>query len=398
MTVFRPDTPEQTAEAVRWALSSEAPLEILGQGSKRGLGRPAEAEHGLDLSGLSGVIAYEPEELILTARAGTPMAEILPLLAGRRQQLAFEAPDYGPLYGEPAGRGTLGGLIAAGLAGPRRIKDGAARDHTLGLEAVNGRGELYRCGAKVVKNVTGYDVPKLLAGSFGTLSVLTEVTVKVLPAPETAATLVLSGRDDPRGVAALGAALRSPYEVSGAVHLPAPVTARSAVARVAGAGTALTLVRVEGFGPSVGARVAALKEELGCDGVLDVGETVLLWAELRDVVCFLQPDTLLWKLSVAPAEAARVAEAIRAAATADLFYDWGGGLLWVSVPDAASAPAIRAAVGSGHATLVRAPDTVRTAVGAFHPPAEPVLALSRRVKAAFDPRGLFNPGRMYAGV
>ncbi|TWA60580.1 glycolate oxidase FAD binding subunit [Azospirillum baldaniorum] len=419
VTTVKPDSAAQAADAVRWALSEGTPLDVAGSGSKRGLGRPIQTAYTLDLSGLSGVVAYEAEELVLTARAGTPMAEILPMLAERRQQLAFEPQDLGPLFGRPEGQGTLGGVISCGLAGPRRISAGSARDHTLGIEGVNGRGDLYKGGGKVVKNVTGYDVPKLMAGSFGTLTVLTELTVKVLPASEDVRTLLLAGREDAGAVAALTAALQSPYDVSGAAHLPAAVAARSHVRAVAAVGGAVTLVRVEGFGPSVIARVAALKEELGADAVLDLDESLAVWREVRDVAYFgpaPSPASAgegrgggddsrhisrhIWKISVQPSEGPRVAESIRWALDAELYFDWGGGLIWAAVaptPDAASA--IRGALGTaGHATLVRAPEDVRTTTEVFHPLPDPVMALSRRVKESFDPCGILNPGRMYAGV
>ncbi len=432
VTTFKPDTGEQAAEAVRWALSEGEPLDVAGTGSKRGLGRPMQTAYTLDLSGLNGVVAYEPEELVLTARAGTPMAVILPMLAEKRQQLAFEPQDPGPLFGRPTGQGTLGGVLACGLAGPRRISAGSARDHALGMEGVNGRGEIYKAGGKVVKNVTGYDVPKLMAGSFGTLTALTEVTVKVLPAPEDTRTLVLAGRDDAAALDALTRAMQSPHEVSGAAHLPADVAARSGVRGVAGIGGAVTLVRLEGFGPSVAARVAALKEELGADAVLDRDESLAVWAEIRDVRYFgplpnppplrgggdlgnaaAAPSpaqagegwgggndaSLLWKLSVPPSDGARIAAAICDRLDAELFFDWAGGLLWVATPSADSAPAIRGLLnGSGHATLLRAPDDLRASVEVFQPLPEPLMALTRRVKDGFDPRGILSPGRMYAGV
>ncbi|WP_448205766.1 FAD-binding protein [Azospirillum sp. sgz302134] len=433
VTTFKPETAAQAAEAVRWALSEGEPLDVTGTGSKRGLGRPMQTAYTLDLSGLNGVVAYEPEELVLTAKAGTPMAVILPMLAERRQQLAFEPQDLGPLFGQPAGQGTLGGVLACGLAGPRRISAGSARDHALGMEGVNGRGEVYKGGGKVVKNVTGYDVPKLMAGSFGTLTALTEVTVKVLPAPEDTRTLVLTGRDDAAAVEALTRAMQSPYEVSGAAHLPATVAARSGVRNVAGAGAPVTLVRLEGFGPSVAARVAALKEELGADGVLEREDSLAVWREVRDVSYFCplpNPPPLrgggdfgdvaaapspapagegwgggngashIWKLSVPPSDGPRVAAAIREALDADLFFDWGGGLIWVAaLPNSDAARSIRGALnGSGHATLVRAPEDVRASADVFHPLAAPLMALSRRVKESFDPRGILSPGRMYAGV
>ncbi|SMH54270.1 glycolate oxidase subunit GlcE [Azospirillum agricola] len=394
ITTLKPETAAQATEAVRWALSAGEPLEILGSGSRRGLGRPVRAGYALDLSGLLGIIAYEPEELVLTALAGTPMATILPMLAERAQHLAFEPPDGG----------TLGGLMASGLAGPRRISAGSARDHALGIAGVSGRGEHYKGGGKVVKNVTGYDLPKLMAGSFGTLTALTEITVKVLPAPEDTATLLLAGLEDADAVAALDRALRSPYDVSGAAHLPAGIAARSGVAAVARAGGAATLVRVEGFGPSVAARVALLREELRADSVLGRDESLALWREVRDAAWFgglgggADTTRHLWKLSVPPASGPATLAAIRRSLDVEAFYDWGGGLIWLTAPPD-STSAIRAAVGAqGHATLMRAPESVRAATEVFQPLPEPLMALTRRVKASFDPQGILNPGRMHAGV
>ncbi len=402
ITTLKPDTEAQIVDAVRWALSAGESLEVLGSGSRRGLGRPAPTTHALDLSGLSGIVAYEPEELVLTARAGTPMAAILPLLAERSQHLAFEPPDGG----------TLGGVIACGLAGPRRISAGSARDHALGMAGVSGRGEAYKGGGKVVKNVTGYDLPKLMAGSFGTLTAFTELTVKVLPAPEDTATLLLFGLGDLAAVDVLDRALRSPYDVSGAAHLPDGLAARSAVSALARAGGAVTLVRLEGFGPSVAARVAALREELRADAVLDAPESRAVWREIRDVGCLggvgdggqggqggNGGDTPhLWKLSVPPASGPSVVAAIRRTLAVEAYYDWGGGLVWLTAPPD-SVAAIRRAVGAqGHATLVRAPDEVRAVTAVFQPPSDPLMALTRRVKDSFDPKGVLNPGRLYAGV
>ncbi|KAA0570940.1 glycolate oxidase subunit GlcE [Azospirillum sp. Sh1] len=391
ITTLKPETAAQVTDAVRWALSAGEPLEILGIGSRRGLGRPVQAGHALDLSGLSGVIAYEPEELVLTALAGTPMDLIRAMLADRGQHLAFEPPEGG----------TLGGLVASGLAGPRRISAGSARDHTLGIAGVSGRAEAYKGGGKVVKNVTGYDVPKLMAGSFGTLTALTEITVKVLPAPEDTATLLLFGLDDAAAVAMLDRALRSPYEVSGAAHLPAGTAARSGVADVAGAGGAVTLVRLEGFGPSVAARVTMLREELRADAVLGRDESLALWREVRDGAGLGEGaggDTHLWKLSVPPSTGPSTVETIRRTLDVEVFYDWGGGLVWLTAPPD-SAATIRAALSAGgHATLVRAPEAVRAATDVFQPLPDPLMALSRRVKESFDPKGILNPGRMYAGL
>jgi glycolate oxidase FAD binding subunit len=275
------------------------------------------------------------------------------------------------------------------------------RDHILGIRGVNGRGEMYRAGAAVVKNVTGYDLPKLMAGSFGTLTALSEVTVKVLPAPEETQTLLLTGRDEAAGVAALTRAMRSPYEVSGAAHLPASIAARSSVGRVSGAGGSVTLVRLEGFAPSVAARAAALTEELGTDALLDRADSLVVWQEVSNAAYFAADRSRhVWKLSVPPQDGPAVAASLRRSLDAEFWFDWAGGLLWVAVtPAEGEAELIRAAMpGTGHATLVRAPEAVRAATVVFQPLPEPLMALTRRVKTGFDPRGLFNPGRLYDGL
>lgn len=385
---LKPETDDQVIEIVRWALAGAVPLELAGRGSKRGFGRPVQAAHALDLSGLAGIEVYEPEELVLTARPGTPMAEIEAALAASGQALAFEPPDLGPLYGGAAGAGTLGGTVGCNLSGPRRLKAGAARDHVLGIEAVSGRGQAFKSGGRVVKNVTGYDLPKLLTGAFGTLAAMTRITVKVLPAPETVRTLVIAGLDDTAGVAVLTRALTSPYEVSGAAHLPAGILGDAA----------RSLVRIEGFGPSVDSRVASLSQLLGDAGpvaVLDSGESVDLWRRIRDVSPFAGDGRAVWRVSVAPTAGPQIA----AAAGGAHYFDWGGGLVWIAVPPDgdAGAASIRAAVGAaggGHATLVRAPAGLRAALPVFEPQPPALLALERRVRESFDPKGILSPGRM----
>ncbi len=402
---LRPENAEQVREAVAWAVSEEAPLEVLGLGSKRGIGRPLQTQHTLDLSGLSGITLYEPEELILRARACTPLAEIESALAEKRQQLAFEPMDPGPLYGSEPGGGSLGGLLACNLAGPRRIKAGAARDHFLGFEAVSGRGEVFKSGGRVVKNVTGYDLCKLLAGSYGTLAVMTEVTLKVLPAPEKVRSVLVLGLTDAEGVRALSRALGSAHEVSAAAHLPAAVVPRSAVPHIRDAGGSVTLVRVEGTGLSVEHRCKALRAELA-----DFGETEELhshnsaaaWAEIRDVRALLDTDeSVIWRLSVAPSRGPEVVAQLRAELAAEVLYEWGGGVVWLAVEgaeDGGEAAIRQALVAGGHATLIRAPENLRARVPVFQPQDPAKAALSERIKSGFDPRRVLNPGRMYAGI
>jgi glycolate oxidase FAD binding subunit len=400
VTTFTPATTSEVLDAVRWAAAEEAPLEIVGHGSKRGIGRPAQAEHTLDLSGLTGITLYEPEELVLSARAGTPLAEIEALLAERGQQFAFEPMDYGPLLGGRAASGTIGGVLAANLAGPRRLKAGAARDHILGVSAVSGRGEAFKAGGRVVKNVTGYDLSKGMAGAWGTLAAVTDVTFKVLPAAETETTFVLRGLDDEQAATAMAAAMGSSAEVSSAAHLPEGIAGGMLGGQLGG--DPATILRVEGFGPSVAARLTMLEALFRGNAPVHelAGErSVALWREVRDVKPFADgTDKPVWRVSVAPVAGPRFALALRRQAPAMLFYDWQGGLVWVRMeggdPEADTVRSLVEQVGGGHATLVRAAPAVRATVPVFEPQAAALAALSARLKAEFDPRGILNPGRM----
>jgi glycolate oxidase FAD binding subunit len=400
---LKPRNARDVEEALRWAVAEEKPLEVIGQGSKRAVGRPSQTDLTLDLSGLTGVTLYEPEELVLSAKAGTPIAEIEALLDSHGQQLAFEPADYGALFGQPAGQGTLGGVVAANLSGPRRIKAGAARDHVLGITAVTGRAETIKTGGRVVKNVTGYDLCKVLSGSWGTLAAMTEVTIKVLPKPETEATVLVEGLTDAQGCAAMAAATATSADVSGAAHLPDHVASWFESLPKA---DAATVFRIEGVAPSVAHRreqLAAQLKGFGAVTILDETASRALWRDIRDVKAFAVASARhrpLWRLSTAPASGYRLVDFITPAA--QMFYDWAGGLVWVGMPyeDEADAGSVRTAVAAlgGHATLIRAPAAVRAAVDVFQPEEPGVRALSRRIKESFDPRGVLNPGRIWAGV
>jgi glycolate oxidase FAD binding subunit len=392
MTRFRPSDEADLVAIVQQALASEEPLELIAGGSKRGLGRPLQVPHVLDLGGFSGIRDYEPEELVLTAGAATPLSEIETALDGARQMLAFEPGDWRALLGTSAEASTLGGAIACNLAGPRRLRQGAARDHFLGFHAVSGLGEAFKAGGRVVKNVTGYDLSKLMAGSHGTLAALTEISVKVLPRPEATRTVVLSGLDVGQALAAMTQALNSAHELTAAAHLPA---------EVASGGRAMTLARVEGPAPSVEARAAALRRELASYGDAEItGDDVSLelWREIRDAAPLASlTDRAIWRVSVAPSTAPALIATLGKKLDLRYFLDWGGGLVWLAVPPAqdAGAAIIRSAIGGGHATLIRASDAIRAAVSVFQPQAREVAALSARVKESFDPKRLFNRGRMY---
>src|SRR6266851_4258183 len=363
MTRFVPSSIDELRDAVAAALAAEEPLELLGGGTKRGLGRPLQTAHTLDLSHLSGIRDYAPSELVLTAGAATPLAEIERALDGAGQMLAFEPPDWRGFLGVPdeeSAGPTLGGVLACNLSGPRRIKAGAARDHFLGFRGVSGRGEIFKAGGKVVKNVTGYDLCKLMAGSYGTLAALEEVTVKVLPRPEAVATVLFAGIEPAASMRLMAAALGSPHEVSGAAYLPAGTAMPLALP----SGPGMVALRVEGPAPSVAFRRDSLVREHGTAGTaqtLAQSESIAFWRAVGEVAPLAGlGERAVWRISVAPSRG----------------------------PDGR---------GTGHATLARASPGLRRAVAVFEPQPTPLAALSRRVKEAFDPAHILNPGRMVEG-
>ncbi len=399
-TAAPPDEAGIIAE-VAAAHDSATPLEIGGCFTKRAMLRPVQAGRGLSLAACAGITLHSPQELVIGAKAGTRMSEIAAAVAAHGQHIISEPPDFSGLFGGGAAQ-TLGGVVAANLSGPRRVAWGATRDHVLGVRAVNGQGELVRSGGRVLKNVTGLDLCKLLAGSHGTLAVLTEITLKVLPAPERRGTVVLPGLDATQGVAALSAALGSPYGVSAAAYLPAE--AASQVPALAWLGGPVAIARVEDFATSVAYRTDRLRAELASFGraeILDDAASVAAWAAVRDAVPLHGETGAIWRVSVRPSAGPAVAESVARAFAANWFLDWGGGLVWIAGPATAAAhEAVMAAAKAGGGTwlLLRAPEGLRASVAVI-PPEPPALArITAAVKAAFDPKGILNPGRMYAGV
>ena len=371
--------PESEADLAELVAGADTPLHVQGGGT-RPIGGPTNGTP-LTTSALTGIDLYEPGALTLVARAGTPLAEIEKALAAEGQRLAFEPMDHRGLLattGEP----TIGGVIAANVSGPRRIQAGAARDFLLGVRFVDGAGRVLRNGGRVMKNVTGYDLVKLMAGSYGTLGILTEVSLKVLPDTATVATLSIDGLDDGQAVKALSRALGSPFEVTGAAHWPH-----------AAQGAGRTLIRIEGSEASVAYRAGELQAALAGFGEVafshDTAANRALWQEVRDVAPFHDRPGDIWRLSVKPSDAPGIVAQLSGA---QALYDWGGGLVWLRMPEGTAPDKIRQPVDAagGHATLIRG----NRSAGVFHPLPAPIAALQEGLRQKFDPKGLFNPGLM----
>ncbi len=396
-----PNTETDAAYVIRNAAADNTPLAICG-GNTRGFARLIQPAEPISSRGLSGIVDYDPAEMVMTVRSGTPVSEVEAALTANRQMLAFEPMDHrgilGP-HGTPSREPTIGGVFAANISGPRRLTAGAARDSLLGIRFVNGRGEIIRAGGRVMKNVTGLDLVKLLAGSQGTLGFLTEVTFRVLPVPPATETIVISGLDDEMAAKAMAAAIALPVEISGAAHLPASVRSRF----IDGAlpeGEA-TVLRLEGLSASVDVRaqkLAAVMEAFGPVTKLGMETSLTLWRQIRDVAPYVDgTEKPLWRVSVAPSAGYHLVAALRLEAGIDAFYDWQGGLVWMRMEADPEAEFVRRyirALGGGHATLIRASEAARAQIPTFEPLPDAVAALSARIKAKLDPAGIFGPGKM----
>ncbi|MCB1503700.1 MAG: glycolate oxidase subunit GlcE [Hyphomicrobiaceae bacterium] len=402
---LRPATDWELASMVQNFAARNQPVEVVGNGTKSNVGRPMQTAATVSTQSMRTITLYEPTELVMSAQTGTPLSLIEAELAARGQMLAFEPIDLGPATGGRVGQQTIGGVFASNLSGPRRVVTGAARDHLIGIKGVSGRAEMFKSGGRVMKNVTGYDLARGLSGSWGTLGILTEVTFKVLPWPEAAATLIYRGLTDDLAAELMCAAMGTPFEVSAAAHLSEGLTQRVEVGTLASIGSGLTAIRIENFVKSVLYRKDALRTLLKVYGEpieLDYESTLKFWSDLRRLSVVCDKESALWRISTSPVNGAKLVAAIRKHMTAEAYYDWSGGLIWLEVPATADAGAsdIRRAVAvhGGHATLIRADRAIRGAVEVFQPQTPVLDRITRDIKTAFDPQGILNPGRMYAGI
>ena len=385
-----PANEEELASIIKKAHADKTPLRIRGGGTRADLGRPAQPAGVLSTRGLSGITLYDPGALTLIAKAGTPMAKIEAVLDKENQMLAFEPIDYRGLLGTD-GEPTIGGTVAANISGPRRVLVGACRDFVLGVRFVTGEGDIVKNGGRVMKNVTGLDLSKLQCGAYGGLGVLTEVSMKVMPKPQAARTLVFEGFSAEEGLALLRKALGTPFELAGAAFLPAS----------ASDGVSRTCLRIEGLHTQVEYRMknlAALSS--GPSKIVRGDKHEALWKDIRDVAPFHGSDRPVWRISTKPTAAAEIAEGLAATLGAEAFFDWGGGLIWMQTPDATSeiAQMIRAEIAphGGHATLIRGTAQQRAALDVFQPEAPRLARISQQLRAQFDPAGVLNPGLMAA--
>ncbi|MEH6547762.1 MAG: FAD-binding protein, partial [Sneathiella sp.] len=326
---------DQIQDMLDWALAGKHGLAVQGRASKVSLGRPMAVDATLDMSGLTGVQLYEPAELVMKAKAGMKLSEIKALLDQQGQKLAFEPPDFGPLLGTAADLGTLGGIFSTNLSGSSRVKSGAARDHLLGVNGFTGRAQTFQTGSRVMKNVTGYDLCKLVAGSYGTLAIATEMTFKVLPKHDTVRTVLIYGADLPTAVACMRDALSSVHDVAAAAFLPAEIAARIPLDYISSPGVSVIALKIEGPKPSATFRCEAMRKIMAPFG--DIEElhshnSLQFWTLTSNAAPFVGETAPLWRLSVPPANASAVIAAIKEQGLDCLYFaDWAGGLIWLQL-------------------------------------------------------------------
>ncbi len=374
----------QVVEFVRQARADKTPFEIVAGGTRRGLGAPVPSLPQLDVSALSGIVNYEPEELLCTVAPATPLPQVAAALAERGQRLGFDPADWSAIHGL-SGTPTIGGAVSVDAFGPGRLLRGPARDSLLAYRGINGMGETIRGGAKVVKNVTGFDLPKLMCGAFGTLSVLTELTFRVYPRPTSAAVLAVKDVGPMEGFAHLRKVARSALEPSGLSYLPSGNTLLPDVGRGA------AIIRLEGEAKPLSEKIVLAKALLGVN-LEDVADGLGLFGRIRDGAMFTGTDLEIWRVMIPATDAPRFAAEIAAPLWAG---DQAGGLLWLGAkPQSAAAIRALAAAHDGQAMLLKASDARRAELGLYAPPSPALAHLRAGIKNAFDPDNLLNPGRI----
>jgi len=401
--IFNPSSREEIADIIRNCYKKNIPLEINGSKSKNKIGRNFQAEKTLDLTNYSGIIDYKPEELYIKVKAGTPINSIIEELDKHDQQLAFEPVDFGFLFNGKSNNGTIGGVISCNFAGPRRFKVGSARDHLLGFQGINGKGEIIKSGGTVVKNVTGYDLCKLISGSFGTLSVLTELSVKVLPKPQSSKTLIINNPHIKKAIEYLGTALSSSSDPSGGVFYPEQFDQSFTFNDLTHKG-ALTAIRIEGPSNSVDHRIKNLSTELGLleneYSILESVQTKIFWNKTKNLEIFSNSKKNLLRIVVPISETLSVLQKMKSY-DINYFLDWGGSLIWVEL-EKISLKILREIKDitqqhSGYFTIIKVEDDLKASADIFT--IDPIkYKISEKIKKSFDPKRIFNPGKMYSGI
>jgi glycolate oxidase FAD binding subunit len=409
--VSYPTNENEVAGLIKKLYKSNTPLEIIGSGSKKEIGKPLQCAQTLNLSRLNGIIEYLPEELYIKVKAGTSIEKIENRLKKNNQQLAFEPIDFGYLFQGKSNSGTAAGQVACNISGPRRFKVGSTRDHILGFKAVNGRGEIIKSGGTVVKNVTGYDLSKLICNSYGTLAAITEITFKVLPTSEESKTLVIHNQSIDSAPEYLEKAISSSNEVSGATFLPTEPICNNCEMNIENTFKlndlkkkgSMTAIRIEGSKTSTNERLKNLIEELNLlesnISVLETLQTEIFWKKVKNLEFFSLTKNNIFRIVIPPSECVKLIYEIPN--NFKYFVDWGGALIWVEACELSEKKfeSIRRKVilHGGYMTMIKNSN--------YLPYVEDVFTInnarfniSQSIKKSFDPKRILNPGKMYTGI
>jgi len=402
-STLRPTSEEDIANIVKHCYKKNIPLEISGLGSKKKIGRNFQSQKTLELSDYSGIIKYEPEELYIKVKSGTPIKEIKNELDKKNQQLAFEPTDFGSVFEGTNNEGSIGGVLSCNFSGPRRFKVGSARDHILGFKGVNGKGEIIKSGGTVVKNVTGYDLCKLITGSFGTLSIFTEISVKVLPKADLTKTLVIENPHLKKGLEYLNTALGSSTDPSGGVFYPDYFRSHFIFNDLTTEGP-ITAIRIEGSKLSVDERINQLLKEFNIRSkevsILDPTQSNIFWENTRCLKVFTNLKSNLIKVTVPASETFNLINKFKPY-DVKYFIDWGGNLIWLQIDelDLNKLEEIRSLVKNvgGYLTIIKVEDSLKASIDIFTID-DVKYKISEKIKKSFDPKRILNPGKMYTGI
>ncbi len=402
-SVLKPLSEREISEIVKSCFKKNIPLEIQGLGTKKKIGRNFQSEKTLDLSKHSGIIEYQPEELYIKVKSGTPIDLIKKELKKNNQQLAFEPTDFGPLFSGSNNEGTIGGVVSCNFAGPRRFKVGSARDHILGFRGINGRGEIIKSGGTVVKNVTGYDLSKVASGSFGTLMVFSEISIKVLPIAESNKTLIIDNNDLKSSLDYLNKSLSSSSDPSGAVFYPKIFRNQFTLNDLTVFGS-ITAIRIEGSINSIDHRINKLTKDLRVESrkldILAPEQSKIFWDDTRRLKVFSNLDKNLFRVVVPPSTTFNLLNDL-STFNIKYFVDWGGNLIWLQI-DSINPKELRELRDivkkfNGYLTIIKVSDDLKGLIDIFTIN-EIKYQITEKIKKSFDPKRILNPGKMYIGI
>ncbi len=403
LDILKPSNEDDLQQIIKHCYKKDLPIQIVGTGTKNEIGKKLQCAKILDMSNISGIIEYKPEELYITVKAGTPIKLVQDELRKNNQHLAFEPTNFSEIFNKSLSEGTIGGTLSCNFSGSRRFKVGSARDHILGFKGYNGKGEKIKSGGTVVKNVTGYDLSKLVTGSFGTLLALSEITLKVLPIQADIKTIIISGLALENSLGIMDSAISSSNDPSGAVFYPANLRNNFVFNDLTHPGS-ITAIRIEGTKTSTEQIVNNLFENLVLKEkkttILDITQSEIFWEETRAIKVFAKNEKNILRAVVPPSETVNLINRLKTFHSS-YFIDWGGSLIWLEL-DYLSHQKIeqirkRVVEANGYLTVIKSPENIKSSSEIFT--IDPIkFKISQNLKKSFDPKRIFNPGKMYTGI